>query len=114
MVNDDVPLRAIVGAFKQRFGADRVVEQAQPAAASEDFSVFGPTLGAPSVYWFVGGTDPQVFAAAEKAGTIDDLPSDHAPNFAPVIHPTLRTGVEALIAAAGVWLGPEDANVGES
>jgi hypothetical protein len=48
-----------------------------------------------------------VFAAAEKAGTVDDLPSNHAPNFAPVIEPTLRTGVVALLTAAGVW--PEEA-----
>ena len=48
-----------------------------------------------------------MFAAAEKAGTVDDLPSNHAPNFAPVIEPTLRTGVVALLTAAGVW--PEEA-----
>ncbi len=97
VVNDEAPLRAVVAAFERRFGPDRVVEQTEPASASEDFSVFGPALGARSVYWFVGGTDATTFAAAEKAGTLDELPSNHAPNFAPVINPTLRTGVETLL-----------------
>jgi len=30
----------------------------------------------------------------------------HNPRFAPVIHPTLQTGVEALIVAARAWLAP--------
>lgn len=109
VVNDEQALRAIIAAFARRFGADRVVEQPEPASASEDFSVFGPALGAQSVYWFVGGTDAAVIEAGEKAGMVDELPSNHAPNFAPVIEPTLRTGVETLVTAAGVWLGSEDA-----
>jgi hippurate hydrolase len=48
----------------------------------------------PSVLWFVGGTDPEVCAKAKGAGTINEIPSNHDPRFAPVIHPTLRTGVE--------------------
>lgn len=108
VVNDEAATRAIVAAFERRFGADRVQELPQPASASEDFSAFGPALGAPSVYWFVGGTDAAAFAAAETAGTVDELPSNHAPDFAPVIDPTLRTGVEALVAAAGVWLSTEE------
>jgi metal-dependent amidase/aminoacylase/carboxypeptidase family protein len=107
VVNDEQATRAVVAAFERRFGADRVVEQPQPAAASEDFSAIGAALGVPSVYWFVGGVDPAVFAAAEKARTLDELPSNHAPNFAPVIEPTLRTGVETLLTAAGVWLGAD-------
>jgi hypothetical protein len=27
--------------------------------------------------------------------------------FAPVIHPTLETGVQALLAVAGAWLGAQ-------
>jgi hypothetical protein len=57
-----------------------------------------------AVFWFVGGIDQAVFAAAEKAGSVDALPGNHAPDFAPAIHPTLRTGVEAMLTAAGVWL----------
>jgi metal-dependent amidase/aminoacylase/carboxypeptidase family protein len=67
----------------------------QPAAASEDFGIFGAAFGVPSVIWFVGGVGQEIFAAAEKAGTVDALPGNHAPDFAPANHPTLRTGVEA-------------------
>jgi amidohydrolase len=107
VVNDEAATRAIVSAFERRFGVDRVREQPAPASASEDFSSFGPALGAPYVYWFVGGTDQAAYGAAEKAGAVDALPSNHAPNFAPTIDPTLRAGVEALLTAAGVWLGAE-------
>jgi hypothetical protein len=34
---------------------------------------------------------------------------NHAPDFAPVPHPTLRVGIEAMLAAAGVWLAAGDA-----
>ena len=57
-----------------------------------------------SVFWFVGGTDPDVYAKAKAAGRVNEIPSNHNPRFAPVLHPTLRTGVEALIVAARGWL----------
>ena len=58
----------------------------------------------------VGGIDPDQYAAAEKAGKLDEIPANHAPNFAPVIDPTLRTGIEAMLAAASAWLTPEQAS----
>ncbi len=36
---------------------------------------------------------------------MDGLPSNHSPLFAPVIEPTIRTGVAALTTAARAWLG---------
>jgi len=56
------------------------------------------------VFWFVGGPDPDVYAKAEEAGRLNDLPSNHSPRFAPVIHPTLGAGVETLVVAARAWL----------
>jgi hypothetical protein len=56
------------------------------------------------VFWFVGGTDPDVYAKAKEAGRLAELPTNHNPRFAPVLHPTLETGVEALVTAAGAWL----------
>ena len=35
-----------------------------------------------------------------------DLPSNHSPRYAPVIEPTLSTGIAALTAAARIWLQP--------
>ena len=60
-----------------------------PATASEDFGLFGTAWNVPSVFWVVGGIDPATYAKAEKAGKLDELPANHAPDFAPVIHPTL-------------------------
>jgi hippurate hydrolase len=58
----------------------------------------------PSVFWFVGGTDPDAYAKAKAANRVNDLPTNHNPRFLPVIHPTLETGVEALVVAARTWL----------
>jgi len=35
---------------------------------------------------------------------LDDLPTNHSPKFLPPMQPTLRTGTEALVAAALAWL----------
>ena len=75
-----------------------------PTSASEDFGSFGAEWHAPSVFWFVGGTDRDAYAKAKAAGKVNEIPSNHNPRFAPVLHPTLRTGVESLVVAARVWL----------
>lgn len=49
---------------------------------------------------------PEKHAAAKADGKLDEIPANHAPDFAPVIDPTLRTGREAMLAAACVWLMP--------
>ena len=59
----------------------------------------------PSVFWFVGGNDPKIYAEAKAAGKLNELPVNHSPKFAPVLHPTMQTGVEALVVGALAWLG---------
>ena len=55
----------------------------------------------PSVFWYVGGTDRDLYTRAQEAGRItQDIPTNHNPRFAPVIHPTLETGIEAMTTAA--------------
>jgi hippurate hydrolase len=55
-----------------------------------------------------GSEDVGVLAtAAEVAQIVRGLPSNHSPLFAPVIEPTLSTGVAALAAAARGWLPAE-------
>ena len=102
-VNEPEATRRVVDAFRGYFGGDRVRETG-PAPASEDFGSFGSEWRSPSVFWFVGGTDPDVYAKAKKANRINELPVNHSPLFAPVLHPTLRTGIEALDVAARAWL----------
>lgn len=102
-VNDRDASKRVSDAFRQHFGVDRVRETG-PAPASEDFGSFGSEWHSPSVFWFVGGTDPQTYATAKEANRLNELPVNHSPKFAPVIHPTLRTGVEALVVATRAWL----------
>ncbi len=101
--NDPEAAKRVGDAFRHHFAADRV-QETQPTTASEDFGSFGAEWGAPSVFWFVGGTDPDLYGKAKKDGKIGDIPTNHNPRFAPVIHPTLETGVEALVVAAQAWL----------
>jgi amidohydrolase len=101
--NDKAATRQVVAALERHFGTARVHE-IDPATASEDFGLFGAAWNVPAVFWVVGGIDPDRYTAAEQAGTLDEIPANHAPDFAPVLHPTLRTGVEAMLAAAGAWL----------
>ena len=105
-VNDPEASERVVGAFRRHFPTERVL-QTGPAPASEDFGSFGTEWHAPSVFWFVGGTDPNTYAKAKEAGRINELPVNHSPHFAPVIHPTLQTGVETLVVAAQAWLSPQ-------
>ncbi|MFM0311923.1 M20 family metallopeptidase [Paraburkholderia sp. RL17-383-BIF-A] len=102
-VNDAQASATLAGAFGAWFG-DRAYETA-PAAASEDFSVFGRAWQVPYVFWFVGCTDPQVYEQAKAARQINTIPSNHSPQFAPLLHPTLRTGLEAMLCAAFAWFG---------
>jgi metal-dependent amidase/aminoacylase/carboxypeptidase family protein len=104
--NDEAATRKAVAALERHFGTDRVRE-IEPATASEDFGLFGAAWGVPAVFWVVGGIDPDRYKAAEQAGKLDELPANHAPDFAPVIHPTLCTGIEAMLAAASAWLTDE-------
>jgi hippurate hydrolase len=104
-VNDPEASARVVNAFRRYFPADRV-RHTGAAPASEDFGSFGTEWHAPSVFWFIGGTDPGTYAKAKEAGRLNELPVNHSPLFAPVIHPTLETGVEALIVAARAWLAP--------
>jgi metal-dependent amidase/aminoacylase/carboxypeptidase family protein len=102
-VNDRDASKRVVDAFRAHFGPERVRETGA-APASEDFGSFGTEWHAPSVFWFVGGTDPDTYAKAKAANRLTELPVNHSPKFAPVLHPTLRTGVETLVVAARAWL----------
>lgn len=101
--NDLDATKRIADALRGYFPPDHV-QITQPTTASEDFGSFGTSWHVPSVFWFVGGTDPDIYAKAKKDGTVTDIPTNHNPRFAPVIHPTLEAGVEALVVASLAWL----------
>nr|WP_315267653.1 amidohydrolase [Microbacterium lemovicicum] len=103
-INDVDATARITAAFRREFGAGAVVDPGM-FTGSEDVSWFARESGAPLVYWFWGGVDPQKYADAAAAGTIErDIPTNHSPFFAPVLQPTLSRGVENLVVAAREFL----------
>ncbi|HEX6978758.1 MAG TPA: amidohydrolase [Alphaproteobacteria bacterium] len=101
-VNDEAAMGRTVEAMTAQFGAERMMAM-EPLSGSEDFGLFGTAWNVPSVFWWVGGTDPGKFAAAQAGG--EPIPVNHSPFFAPVVHPTLKAGIEAMLTAAYAWLG---------
>lgn len=105
-VNDAATANHVGDAFRGCFGADRVTELVDPLPVSEDFGLFGREWKVPSLFWYVGGTDPSVYERASRAGRLaQDVPTNHSSKFAPVLHPTLETGVQTLVAASLSYLG---------
>jgi hippurate hydrolase len=103
VANDAEATKRVLGSFRDYFGDGRV-QKTGPTSASEDFGSFGTQWHVPSVFWFVGGTDAATYAKAKEGNRLAEIPTNHNPGFAPVIYPTLRTGVEALVIAARAWL----------
>ncbi|MEU6388326.1 amidohydrolase [Streptomyces sp. NPDC046939] len=104
LVSDPEKTQATVAAFAAHFGQERLMPMPQ-VNASEDVGVFGEALGVPTVFWFWGGLETTTVLGALQEGRLDKLPGNHSPHFAPLIEPTLSTGVEALVVAALTWLG---------
>jgi len=102
--NDPAVTGRVAKAFAAHFGdqADEIPRQ----TVSEDFSKIPDSVGVPYTYWGLGYTDRDTYLAAEKDGHLDDLISNHSPKFLPPMQPCLRTGTEALLAAALAWLAP--------
>jgi len=106
LTNDADATERVAAAFTEVLGSDRVIE-GPLVPASEDFGIFGERGGFPSVFWFVGGADHETFFTALAAGRVnEDIPSNHSPHYAPIQHPTITAGIEAMITAARCWLAP--------
>jgi amidohydrolase len=102
--NDTAVTDQVAAAFTAHFGKNALDIPKQ--TVSEDFGLIPAAAGAPYTYWGIGRTERQAYLAAEKAGRLQDLPSNHSPKFLPPLQPTLRTGTEAMVVAAMAWLGP--------
>ena len=104
-INDPEATERLRTRFRELFGAANVIDFGT-RTGSEDVNEFSTAAGVPLVYWFVGGLDPEAWYAAEAAGRLEqDVPTNHSPFFAPVLHPTIERGVATLVAAARENLG---------
>ncbi len=107
--NDPALSERAVKAMKASLGDERVYTT-PPVMGGEDFSQYGRTEDKiPTFMFWVGGADPKAIADA-KAGKVPWPPSNHSPFFAPIPEPTLKTGVEAMTAAALDILGKKPTN----
>jgi hippurate hydrolase len=100
--NDPAMTKRVAAALASAFGASRVVES-RPVMGAEDFGDFGKAAKCPSLIFWLGGTEPGKFAAAQ--GDMTKLPSLHSSQWAPDREPTLKTGAAALTVAALELLG---------
>ncbi|KAL8733559.1 MAG: hypothetical protein Q9166_001967 [cf. Caloplaca sp. 2 TL-2023] len=80
------------------------VDVMEPLSGSEDFSVLARAINVPCIFWILGGCDPVKWDEAKKNGKIGEIPINHSTEFAPVMEPTLRTGIDALAVAALTFL----------
>ena len=75
------------------------------SSASEDFSTLATSQGLPYSFWFIGGVEPELWDKAQrKEALMEEIPGNHSALFAPVIQPTLKTGMDALCIAALTFL----------
>lgn len=93
--NDPALAERLRKPLEAALGKENVITT-EPIMPSEDYSEF-IAQGVPSLYFSLGGADPQKFAEAKAAGT--QLPSNHSPFFTPDVDPALRAGIKAEVAA---------------
>ncbi len=100
-VNDRQATEKLAQQFIAHF-AEQCFET-EPATASEDFSQFSRHWQVPYVFWFIGGTDPQVWAQAQQTQSIANIPANHSSQFTLHLPGTLQAGLEAMLVAALTW-----------
>ena len=110
VVNDTAAVARTRAALETVAGTHHVIDPGV-VTGSEDVGLLASGAGVPCAYWLLGGGDPAAFAGArttdEVLARLARVPSNHSPLFAPVIEPTLTTGVAALVEAARTWLPPD-------
>lgn len=104
VANDAAALAKTLHAFSEWLGDDKIFDPGA-GAGSEDVGILATSANAPLAYWLLGGSDPSLFST----GGVDDpalrtVPSNHSPQYAPVLEPTLTLGVTALVTAARTWM----------
>jgi amidohydrolase len=107
LVNDQHAVERTTDAFVSWLGTGHVIDPGV-VTGSEDVGYLATAADAPCVFWLLGGADPAPFATAtteeQLLEVVRSIHSNHSPYYAPVIEPTLRIGVGALVAAARAWL----------
>jgi hypothetical protein len=92
-------MKVLVKSFGEYFGGG--FDAAIPTTTiSEDFSILATSQGRPCAFWHWGGIEEGLWDQRLEEGRIEEIPANHTARFAPVIQPTLQTGINALCVAA--------------
>jgi amidohydrolase len=93
--------------FMSYFGKNHTLE-APRHVASEDFSLLASAIKVPSVFWNFGGVDAERWDQHKTDNDPLLISQPHQAGFAPVIEPTLKTGIDAMSLAALTFLKSAD------
>lgn len=102
-INDDEVTKKIEDTFSVHFGEERgQYDRNLPRlGGSEDFSILASAVDKPYCFFMYGSIEESRWDRIEAAGTISkDVPANHSPMFAPVIMPTLQTGLDGYVLGA--------------
>ncbi len=103
-VNDESVTKVVSGGLSAYFG-DEHDPNVKNVLGSEDFGLLGSSIDRPYCFWFFGGHGREYYDSMVKEGKEHEIPVNHSPFFAPVVQPTLKTGVDAMVVAALSFLG---------
>ena len=96
-LNDPTLANELAEVWRKEMGAERVMQESPRGMGAEDFPYFTTDPKIPSVYWAVGGTPRDAFAAAANGGPA--IPSHHSPLFKITPEPAVKTAVESTVHA---------------
>ncbi|RDW56442.1 putative amidohydrolase-1 [Coleophoma crateriformis] len=102
--NDGQMASQVAVEFAQHFG-DRFNVDIPRSNVAEDVSILATSQGKPCLFWFFGGVDEKLWDQKTLEGRLmEDVPANHSAYFAPVIAPTMQTGIDTLCIAALTFL----------
>jgi amidohydrolase len=103
--NDPELTERVAQVLRLGLGEEKVIRTG-PVMVSEDFGLWGLQGRIPTCMFWLGGADPEEFAASLESGK--SLPSIHSPLFAPLPEPSIATAVTALSLASLELLAAPD------
>ncbi|PVH86261.1 amidohydrolase [Cadophora sp. DSE1049] len=111
-VNHEAMTHRLGRRFKEFFGEENFDSEIPVTTIAEDFSVLAGVKGedgrereVPYVFWHWGCVEEESWDRMVGEGRVGEIPMNHSSGFRPVIQPTLRTGVDALVVGALEFFG---------
>lgn len=96
VLNDPELTERVRTSMSRILGAESL-RPAKPVMIGEDFSAYADSGRVPAALFWLGVSDPQRLAHAEREGK--EVPGLHSPQFVVAAEPALRTGIKAMTAA---------------